>query len=401
MSKTIKLLPFQHDLIASESKYAALRGGLGAGKTFALCLWVIFRIVTYKGCRGVLCANSYSQLQRATLTTLFSICDDIGIGYRYNKLEQMVYFENGSSVKAQSLEAFDDLRGAEYAFGAVDEAAYTTQEAWNVLLGRIRLKGYGPLQVKAATTPNGFNFFYEIFKGNPSEYHEEIYADPLLNHHLPEGYLDSLKNSYDPLTYEQEVLGRYVANTTGKKYYAFDRNNHVREFSADGFVQSGLGASAGVDFNVSPITSCIGWLVNGTYYIYDEVFKHKSNTFELTEQLKLKNLKVEICYPDASGNQRRTSAARTDHQILRDSGFIVRHKRRNPPIKDRVNTVNWLFSQKRIVIHPRCENLIRDLEFETWEKNEPDVGHINDALGYWCWYETPMMSKTEVRQRDF
>ena len=401
MKKTYSLLPFQEEFIASESKFTALRGGLGAGKSFALCLWVIYRAVNYKGSKGVLCANSYSQLQRATLTTLFGLLDDIGIHYKYNKLEQMVYLENGSSIKAQSLEAYDDLRGAEYSYGAVDEAAYSSQAAWNVLAGRIRKKGYGPLQVKAATTPNGFNFFWDIFVGSATSYHREIYADPRLNFHLPEGYLESLESSYDPLTYRQEVLGEYVASTTGRKYYAFDRTKHVREFDHTGLVSAGIPANAGNDFNVSPITSACGWLLNGTYHVSHEIFRHKSNTFELAEQLKLLPIDVRTCYPDASGNQRRTSAPRTDHQILRDAGFIVKSLRRNPAIKDRINTVNWLFSQDRIIIHPRCEQLIKDLEAATWDNKDPDVGHITDALGYWNYYETPMIGKGEVKQRSF
>lgn len=401
MEKTYSLLPFQHDLIVSEAQFTALRGGLGAGKSFALCLWVILRAMNYPGARGVICANSYSQLQRATLTTLFTLLDEIGIVYKYNKLEQMVYLENGSAIKAQSLEAYDDLRGAEYSFAAVDEAAYSSQAAWNVLAGRIRRKGFGPLQIKAATTPNGFNFFWEIFVGSATEMHQEIYADPRLNIHLPEGYLEALSASYDPLTYRQEVLGEYVATTTGRKYYAFDRQQHVQEFDYKKFVGAGFQANAGNDFNVSPITSVAGWLVNGTYYISHEVFKHKSNTFQLADELKSLPISVGTCYPDASGNQKRTSAPMTDHQILRDAGFTVKSLRRNPAIKDRINTINWLFSQGRIVVHPRCEHLIRDLETETWDNKDPEIGHITDALGYWCYYESPMMGGSDVKQRSF
>jgi len=311
----------------------------------------------------------------------------------------MIYLENGSKAKAHSLEAYDDLRGMEAAWAIVDELAFSSIKAWNVLVGRIRLKGYGPLQIRAGSTPNGFNFVYDMFAGPlKTIYHEEVYADTRLNYHLPEGYLESLTASYDPLTYRQEVLGEYVASTAGRKYYAFDRNNNVTAFDHSRFVLAGLESSVGVDFNVNPATAAIGWLWNGTYYIVDEIFQENSNTFNQVKEINEAGYGTKIAYPDAAGKSRNSSSTKTDHEIIREGGLEVRAPRKNPPIKDRVNTANWLFSNNKVIIHPRCKNLIRDFEEEVWEKNPDEIGHVADGATYWMHYETPMRVEQEPQK---
>ena len=341
---------------------------------------------------GLLAANSFSQVQRATLTTMTRILDEAGIGWRHNKLDQMLYLENGAKIKIHSLEAYNDLRGIEFSHAGIDEVAFASQEAWNVVIGRIRLKRAGPLQVKCVSTPNGFNWLYDVFAGeSKTRLHTEIYGDSRLNYHLPDGYLESLKASYDPLTYKQEVLGQYVASTSGRKYYAFDRNTHVKEFDSDRFAKAGLPAAAGFDFNVNPATAAIGWLINGVYYIADEVFQENSNTYNQCREVMQKPYGVEYAYPDAAGKSRHSSSTTTDHAILSNAGLAVRAPRKNPPVKNRVNTANWLLDKKKIIIHPRCKKLIRDFEEEVWEKNPADIGHIADAATYWMHYETPCM----------
>jgi hypothetical protein len=386
----IKLLPYQYDFIKEDSKYVFLRGALGCGKTWILCLWMLKRAMDHPNSFGLLAANSFSQVQRATLTTMTRILDEAGIGWRHNKLDQMLYLENGAKIKIHSLEAYNDLRGIEFSHAGIDEVAFASQEAWNVVIGRIRLKRAGPLQVKCVSTPNGFNWLYDVFAGeSKTRLHTEIYGDSRLNYHLPEGYLESLRASYDPLTYKQEVLGQYVASTSGRKYYAFDRNVHVKEFDSQRFANAGLPAAAGFDFNVNPATAAIGWLINGVYYIADEVFQENSNTYNQCKEVVEKPYGVQYAYPDAAGKSRHSSSTTTDHAILNNAGLEVKAPRKNPPVKNRVNTANWLFSKNKVIIHPRCKKLIRDFEEEVWEKNPAEIGHIADAATYWFFYETP------------
>jgi hypothetical protein len=126
---------------------------------------------------------------------------------------------------------------------------------------------------------------------------------------------------------------------------------------------------------------------------------------DLERRLQPRPLNIHI-YGDATGNQTRTSASRTDWQIIRN--FFGRYTDRyhtsyqvpsaNPPIKDRINCVNALLNnfagEQRLFIDPKCKHLILDLEKVCWkadpygnplaevDKSDPKRTHVSDALGY-------------------
>jgi hypothetical protein len=95
-------------------------------------------------------------------------------------------------------------------------------------------------------------------------------------------------------------------------------------------------------------------------------------------RLQPRLLNVSI-YGDATGEQRRTSASRTDWQIVKN--FFGRYTDRyharfrvpsaNPPVKDRINCVNAVLrnhaGERRLRIDPRCKQLIKDLEQVGWK----------------------------------
>jgi hypothetical protein len=398
MIKNFFLLSFQMAFLSLTSRYGLIRGGLGAGKTFCICMWAIMRAIQYPGSPGLIAANSYKQLHKATLKTALGILTDLGIKFKHNKNEQVVYLENGSYWYLYSLENYDDLRGIEVAYAIVDELAYSHLLAWNTLIARVRTKGYGPNEIRAGSTPKGFNFMYDLFAGpDKSPQYQEVYANPRLNHHLPEGYLDGLKANYSPLYYKQEVLGEYVATNTGRQYYAFNKDVHVFDTEVPRLLS--LPSAGGVDFNVHPLTANLGWLLNGSYTVREQIYLENSNTFALAESLLQSNLRPQILYPDAAGTQRKSSSTQTDHDILRNAGFELRFTAKNPPIKDRINTVNWLFANNKIRIHSSCKDLINDFDRLTWESDDLMMGHSADGFGYWAHFETPMPRLAESSQQ--
>jgi hypothetical protein len=119
-------------------------------------------------------------------------------------------------------------------------------------------------------------------------------------------------------------------------------------------------------------------------------------------------------YGDATAEQRRTSASRTDWQIVKE--FFGRHTDRfdvgfrvpsvNPPVKDRINCMNAKLrnqvGQYRLLVDRNCKHLIQDLEQVSWkadpygnplvalDKSDPKRTHVSDALGYLVAREFPM-----------
>jgi hypothetical protein len=117
---------------------------------------------------------------------------------------------------------------------------------------------------------------------------------------------------------------------------------------------------------------------------------------------KYKGHKI-IIYPDASGQNRKTSASETDAQILRGAGHLVFVNHSNPSIKDRVNCVNNLFDKRRLLVNvSKCPNLTKALEQQAWdnktqlpEKSDahPANDDYNDALGYLIAYKYPIAAR--------
>ena len=109
-------------------------------------------------------------------------------------------------------------------------------------------------------------------------------------------------------------------------------------------------------------------------------------------------------YPDASGGNRSTNATKTDIALLESYGFSNQSPRANPPIRDRVASVQALLEngrgETRLAINASCRRLIECLELQSYnEAGDPDkdagYDHMNDALGYLVWREfNPLFARS-------
>jgi hypothetical protein len=112
-----------------------------------------------------------------------------------------------------------------------------------------------------------------------------------------------------------------------------------------------------------------------------------------------------VVYADATGARLQTSGT-TDVAILRQ--FLrggewgearFRIPRVNPAVRDRVMLMNAKLEsaagERKLEIHPRCRELIKDFEQVTYKENslivdkerDPRRTHLSDALGYLVWQE--------------
>lgn len=96
----------------------------------------------------------------------------------------------------------------------------------------------------------------------------------------------------------------------------------------------------------------------------------------------------------------------TDYQIIQETLGRIGQGRvqflnglSNPPVRDRINAVNGNLNAAsgdvRILISPRCRELIRDLEQVVYKEGTGQIDkttdamrtHLSDALGYLVWQE--------------
>ena len=381
--KRLELSDPQLDFFGAEEKYTLFCGGLGGGKTFVGAIWAITMALKYPEANGLITANSYSQLQKATLAETFKLLQELEIDYKYHKNEHTLHI-GGAKIYCMSMENYDLLRGIEAGWAWSDECAFYKEEAFNVLQGRIR--GHrGPLRWKGTTTPNGFNWLYTKFVEKPLKASTVVYSTTMDNaENLGDDYVESLRGMYDSKLAAQELDGQFVNLNSGKVYYGFDRNKHVKSTH----YRSGA-IYVGLDFNVHPLCGVFCTEKDGQIHVIDEIFLEDSNTFKASKEIirryPMSDLRV---VADDSGSRRKTSSNTTDHEIIRRAGLRL-EKFRNPLVKDRYNNTNRLFDHNKIVIDPKCKKLIEDLEKLTYDNVDPMLSHISDAFGYALWHLKP------------
>jgi phage terminase large subunit len=379
----VELLEHQYAAVISEKKFTLLRGGIGSGKSFAGSHYALSMIGESPGALGFIGANTYSQLQHSTLNCLFNELERLNIPFKHNKNSSILEIE-GSRILCKSMDNYEMHRGIEIGWFWLDESREMKKEAFEVMIGRLRDRKAKRYRGLLTSSPKGFDWQYDYFDGDgKTDNCEVITATSYDNIYLPDGYVDTLVEQYDEKMRDQEVGGKIIDITSGNVYYAFNRARNVREFSwAD------QKFSVGMDFNVDPMTAICAYIEGDTIYVFDEFYIRDGNTFIMSDQLIKKYGPCEII-PDSTSSKRSTNSYKSDHQILRDDRHSILYNP-NPYVEDRYNCVNGLLSKGRVVIHPKCEKLIKDLERLSRNNKDKLISHISDAFGYFAWRYFPI-----------
>ena len=402
------LLPSQQRFVESEAVFKGFSGPVGSGKSVALCFQAISCCLSNPGLTGLLAAPTLPLLRAATLESLLRLLQKFDIEYEWNKGDGVMTLPAlDAKILLRSLSEADALRGTNLAWFGVDELTYAPEESWLQLEARLRDPKSMRMEGFAVWTPNGFDWVYERFIANPVKGYAVILAEPRENRHLlaavPD-YYDRLEDSYDPLRYRQEVLGEYLALTSGRVYREFNRRVHVEQSQ----VREYLPLLVAFDFNVDPMCAVVAQIDGDKVRVLDEIVLSRSSTEQACDELFARwpahRGGVHV-YADASGQAMRT-AGRSDMQILR--ALITRERygrvefkveKKNPAVRDRVQLMNAKLcaatGEVRMSVNPGCVELIKDLEQVVYKANSVAIDkerdakrtHLSDALGYLVWQE--------------
>lgn len=390
----VKLTDSQFEFFDCTEKFALFTGGIGAGKSTVGSVTSLKNINIQPKAKGFIGANTYRQLQNSTLAAFFSTLDQFGMPFTYNKNEGKLHVLD-TEIICMSLENYNVIRGMEIGWFWLDEVRDTKEEAFIVLMGRLRDKNATWLNGRLTSSPSGFNWLYDYFVGaKKTDDFKLVQGSSLENPFLPKGYIDTLKASYDEKMYEQEVMGQFINIQQGRVYYAFKRTDNL---DASIKLEANHQIMVGMDFNINPMSAVVAQEINGVIQVIDELSLMSSNTNEIADELKNRFGQNLLIIPDSTGKAIKTSAAGlSDHQILMNAGFRLASVT-NPYRGDRYNAVNNAFEKKKIKVHPKCQALIKDLEQVSFKEgsNHPDTSdskltHISDALGYLVWHLQPI-----------
>jgi hypothetical protein len=403
-------LPFQEKFHQSLKPKVYLSGGYGCGKTHSLCMKAFQLVAINRGLPGGLLAPTLKMFKKDVLPTMRSIARENGIPMKFNRSDSIFSFPEMAS-EIYVFHGEDDgesIRGPNLAFMLMNEVTLLSKGAFDAAIARVRLKSASLLQVAMSGTPEGFNWAYDYFIANPRVDTDLIFGDVRLNPHVAESYVQMLMESYDEKLVAQFLEGKFININQNQAAYAFHRQKHLNA-EIQRIPNTPIWIS--MDFNVNPMTATLWqkFLVNGRPRLQalDEISLGNSTripTEELADAIKSKvNLEEEdvTIYPDPAGNARKTSSNKTDIEILRLKGFNqIKYKPKIASVRDCLNAVNNCFDKNMIEIHPRCKNLIQDLEqcsvrpgTGELDKSDPKRTHALDGMKNMIDYEFPIRAQ--------
>jgi hypothetical protein len=418
----VNLKPAQWNVFVCDQRFRVLVAGRRFGKTY-LALVELIQAAWGPGRLACYVGPSQKQAKRISWKALKELTKPYW-AVRPNETDLRIELSCGGTICVRGADNYDALRGEGLDFVVLDEYASMAREAWTEVLRPALADRNG--RALFISTPKGFNHLHELVEG------AETWPDwKSFQYTTAEGgnvsqkELESASQELDERTYLQEFEAKFQTLGVGQAYYAFDRAHQVKNFPFNACEQ----LLWSLDFNMNPLCSVVAQVhEKGGVVVLEELILPDSNTAAACEEFLSRSEKwftgvpISVCvYGDSTGEQRRTSASRTDWQIVKN--FFGRYPERfhatfripsaNPPVKDRVNCVNARMrnhaGQYRLMVNPCCKDLIKDFEQVCWktdphgnplvelDHSDPMRTHVSDALGYLIAREFPMRAQRGER----
>jgi hypothetical protein len=363
-----KLLPTQHAFVNDfDYRETAFIGGYGAGKSVSASCKALMLAAKNPGYSGCILSPTYGMLTDTLIPTF----------------EMVLKAKKSSKVFCRSAENYRRLASLNLAWAVVDEADLIKKEdmihAWKMLQSRLRT---GHLrQLCATSTPEGFEGAYHLFVKEQKPYRKIYKAKTTENYHLPQDYIDNLRNSYSAQEIEAYINGEFVNLTSGTVYYGFDRKlNHTDKTASDFIIKNQHKElrpvlHIGCDFNVGQTSGMVCVVKDSIVYVVDE-FTELRDTEALIQAIKARynGYKV-VMYPDSSGKSGSTATTVSDIAQLKLAfgGTNVKYPTKNPKILNRVKSLNARIlnsnNERRLFVNTdMCPTLTECLEQQTYDK---------------------------------
>lgn len=418
----------QAQFLALPHKFRAYVAGFGSGKTWAICAGACKHYWEHPGANRGYFAPTYPQIRDIYYPTIEEVAHDWGLRVKVAEANKEIAFYSGRQYRGtticRSMEKPESIVGFKIARADIDELdtlqVRKAEHAFRKIIARLRLNYAGLNGVDVATTPEGFRFTHQQWvkavrdKPELGEMYGMVQASTYDNElNLPADYIPSLLASYPPQLIEAYLNGQFVNLLSGTVYHQFSRRDN-------GTAERLLDTEAlhvGMDFNVGKMAGITHAIRDGLPLALDEIvgaydtpdmirqikeryWRHDGNTYQKTREITV--------YPDASGGSRKSvNASETDIALLKSAGFRVSAPEANPPVKDRINSMNAMFcnalGQRRYRVNAQtCPNYADHLEQQVWAENgEPDKkagnDHTNDAAGYFIHRMFPLIKPTVTR----
>lgn len=309
--KTIILSSPQADLIESTQQLNLFLAGQGSGKTHCAGTLSSIFISQFPNVRGLICANTYGQLNKSTMFRIRECWKESGITeynkktgngnyvvgiippeyfntkrHNFDKYDNIISFSNGMVIFIGSLDNYKAIDGMEVGWAILDETKDTKEMAVKeVILGRVRQEGlyikdgelsdsgepFNPVYI--FTSPAKVQWLNEFFEldlfedeikrkiFSKDEYFIKDHSNKRIiisstfhnKDNLPDNFIENLILNLTTYLQDMLIYGSPFSKSGGEFYPCFDRSLHVfkQDKIGDGY-DSSLPIWVSFDENVNP-----------------------------------------------------------------------------------------------------------------------------------------------------
>lgn len=425
-----------------------LIGGYGSGKSYQIGFKIILKLLEEKR-KALVIREVFDTIQDSCYDLLCEILDDMGLlttdpkEFRIKKNKVLALksplkfrFPNGSQIIFKGMnkpEKVKSINGVSIVW--LEECSEIKYEGYKELLGRIRIPNVSMHFILSCNPVGRENWVYRHFFVRLDDDGEEtviVDEEKLYNkkcivnngtyyHHstpddnpwLPWQYmkrLDDLKN-YDYPLYMVARWGRFGA--TGTRVLPQLRvTKDAKRFKANierlGPENQYFGFDFGFEESFNAVISMSVDLKNSVLYIWDEIYMNKVTDDVFANQPEMQKLKARIEDYNSQGYGKQIIADNEDPKAIsyyRQNGFKIRGCR-NKFIGSRLSNTRKIKRFKKIVVSPKCKNVIRELKDLTYKKDAKgnviyDRFNIDPHSFSAIWYALDMVTVADVKDKNY
>lgn len=399
-----------YDLLAT-SKFGRfyLNCGRRVGKSFLLCVLALEKCFSTPGAVVKYVAPTAKLIRQNIRPIIQAILEDCPNSLRpkWNNMDSEYRFPNGSVLTVNGCEdgSEENLRGSKADLVLIDECGFikNLQYVMRSILGPMLLTTGGPMILASTPPVSPAHYSVEVFRtldARGQAVTRTIYDNPRLTQAAIDRFLEdergtlTLEQFKKSVPFRREYLAEFIVDSTRQVIPEWDdqkRRECVREVERPEFCDRYVGLDVGFRDGMASVYAYWDFL-NARLVVEDELLLFKQTIRATAEEIRKKELLL-WQKPDGSPLAPYLRVADNDLLTLAELGehgltFI-------PTAKDNkelaVNGLRQLVAAGKVVVHPRCQNLVKQLYTTVWnearssfERNQDGHGDLLDALIYLC-----------------
>lgn len=407
--------PSHLDFHRSSAYERCLFGGVGSGKSWALCGEAITFGLEQPGSRIVIGRKEASTLGETTEQVFFELLPDelfkTGKPQRSNGHMKKFRIANGTEFLFFELKEWEKFKSLNIAGLFIDEADEISEDMFNGWRQRLRQREPTPegrkygapditkRMIVLATNPRGHNWIYNYFiDGTTKKENTEYFLSTSLdNAQLPVSYVESLLSR--PLPWVKRYVMCQFDDFAGQVLPDLQYDTHVISEPREGF--KGRGVWMGLDFGTDNPTAAVWAVVDATQprliitREYEEGDRPATQHMAEWKRIEKDLDPVTLRMADPMVSRRELTSNMSIGHVFARGGFVFQPGPRTHD--ERIPILQELVTNRQLVLSERCTKTYDALKNYQWQDMTPkakELGlnrsekplkkndHLVDATGY-------------------